>query len=544
MRDGRLGSVDRRAQNQRGGRGRVILSTCAAVIVAVGCSDTDDGSANNMGPGSSVLVPGMTNTMQAPIGDTNNIVEPCSGASCPCQSGLTACGAGCVDLTRDALHCGACSTPCATGQLCQGGQCVDPSPAASGSDAAGTGGAGSGSAGTGGAGAGSAGSGGAGSGSAGGESKAGGASALAAQYPCDGGTAGYDVVVTGGGNDWTITGTGGDASITTGLQSAIESAYGRLSGSAGNNATLLVQGDGTVDASAQLRMPSYMLLNVCGTVDVTGTASGSDRSPFYARDRTDIQIPNLTLTGNAQYGMFFRDVSNLHLGDIHIDGTGGLGIRIDSHGSNDRNNTTNITIDHVHVENTGGHGVELYGADGVEIGTVVARSTGDCGLILNDSINATIGLVDAVDAAHVGTGYAAFRTANDNGRYDDGSYPTNIRLGELRASGAAAGRGFFCVSRSGGVEIERFTVDVVGGDPAIFIENCYNVTVASASGSGALIGGRAYIGHNSGNGDASRDVTFQNITLSGGATVESNGATCGRNNQAINVTGGSVDVCN
>jgi hypothetical protein len=242
--------------------------------------------------------------------------------------------------------------------------------------------------------------------------------------------------------------------------------------------------------------------------------------------------------------MFFRDVSNLHLGDIHIDGTAGLGIRIDSHGSNDRNNTTNIVIEHVHVENTGGHGVELYGADGIEIGTVVARRTGDCGLILNNSINANIGLVDAVDAAHIGTGYAAFRTANTNGRYDDGSYPTNIRLGELRASGAAAGRGFFCVSGSGGVEIEQFTIDGVGGDPAIFIENCYNVTMATASGAGSLVGGRAYLGHNGGNGDASRDVTIQNVTLSGGATVDSNSATCGRNNQAINVSGGSVDVCN
>jgi hypothetical protein len=411
-----------------------------------------------------------------------------------------------------------------------------------GAGSAGTGSAGDGSAGTGNAGSGSAGSGSAGSGSAGTGSTGGNGSPLAEQFPCDGSTAGYDVVVTGAGSNWIITGGGGDMNVTAGLQTAIASAYGRLSGSAGSNAKLLIQGDGTVDASAQLRMPSYILLNVCGTVDVTGTPSGSDRSPFYARDRTDIQIANLSITGNAQYGMFFRDVRNLHLGDVHIDGTAGLGIRIDSHGSNNRSNASSITIEHVHVENTGGHGVELYGVDGIEIGTVVARKTGDCGLILNNSINANIGLVDAVDAAHVSMGYAAFRTANTNGRYADGSYPTNIRLGELRASGAAAGRGFFCVSGSGGLEIERFTIDGVGGDPAIFIENCYNVTMASMSGT--LAGGRAYLGHNGGNGDASRDVTLQNITLSDGATVESSDATCGRNNQAVNVTGGSVDVCN
>jgi hypothetical protein len=195
----------------------------------------------------------------------------------------------------------------------------------------------------------------------------------------------------------------------------------------------------------------------------------------------------------------------------------------------------------VHVENTGGHGVEFYGADGIEIGTVEVRSTGDCGLILNNSINANIGLVDAIDAAYIGTGYAAFRTANTNGRYDDGSYPTNIRLGELRASGG--GRGYFCVSGSGGVQIDNFNIDQTGGDPSIFIENCYNVTLASSSGSGTLVGGRAYIGHNADNGDPSRDITFQNITLQSGAYIEQNSATCGLNNVAINVTGGDINMC-
>jgi hypothetical protein len=55
--------------------------------------------------------------------------------------------------------------------------------------------------------------------------------------------------------------------------------------------------------------------------------------------------------------------------------------------------------------------------------------------------------------------------------------------------------------------------------------------------------GRVYIGHNDGNGDPSRDVTFQNITLSDGAHIEQNGATCGLNNVAVNVTGGDVDMC-
>lgn len=368
-------------------------------------------------------------------------------------------------------------------------------------------------------------------------------SGLAEQYPCDGTTSGYDVVVIGEGNNWTIVGGGNEQNVSSGMADALIAGYGRLSGSASNKAKMLVQGDGSVDANAQLKMPSYMVLNICGTIDVTGSASSSDRSPLYARDRSDIDIPHVTITGNAQYGMFFRDVSNLHIGEVHIDGTGGLGIRIDSNGSNDRNKAKNIKIDVALIENTGGHGIEFYGVDGIEIGTVTARRTGDCGLILNRSINANIGLVDAVDAAHIGKGYAAFRTANNNGQYDDGSHPTNIRLGELRASGSNAGRGFFCVTTSGGLEIEKFTIDSVGGDPAIFVENCHNVTMASSSGSGKLIGGRAYIGHNTENGSAASDVLFQNITLSAGAKLESSSATCGGGNQAVNVTGGTVNIC-
>lgn len=491
--------------------------------------------------------------------------ELCSAGACitaaqGCPVETMACGGGCVDITASHLHCGKCDVACSTDQSCEAGVCIDLASGSGGSGAGGntasggnssdTGGntgtstGGSGSASGGDAGGGSSAAGGADNGGSGSGGSDSGSSRLADQYPCDGTTTGYDVVVMGSGNNWTISGSGSSQSITTGMAAALSAGYGRLSGSSGNKGTMLVQGDGSIDASAQLKMPSNMLLNMCGTVDVTGTASGSDKSPFYARDRSYIDIPHITITGNAQYGMFFRDVSNLHLGDIHINGTGGLGIRIDSNGSNDRNNAKNITIDYALIENTGGHGIEFYGVDGIEIGTVVARSTGDCGLILNRSINANIGLVDAVSAAHIGTGYAAFRTANNNGQYDDGSYPTNIHLGELRASGSDAGRGYFCVTSSGGVEIGKFIIDGIGGDPAIFVENCHNVTMASASGSGKLIGGRAYIGNNTANGPASSDVTFQNITLSAGAKMESSSATCENGNKAVNVTGGSVDICN
>ncbi len=378
-----------------------------------------------------------------------------------------------------------------------------------------------------------------GSGGSGGDT--GGRGPLAEAWPCPGNPGDYNAVATESNGTWTVTNGGSERYSGSSMQAAMEAAYNSLNANRSSKESVLVQGSGDISADAQLRMPGNLVLNVCGTVNVTGSATISDRSPFYGRSTSNIDIPHASITGNAQYGMFFRDVSNLHLGDIHINGTAGHGIRIDSHASRNRANARNIRVDYLHAENTGSDGMELYGVDGIIIGTVVARSTGDNGLILDDSINAEIGLVDAIDAAHINDGYAAFRTANRNGRLDNGSYDTNIFLRELRAEGG--GRGYFCVSGSGGVQIDNFVLDHVGGSPAVFIENCYNVTLASASGAGQVMGGRVYIGHNSGNGDPSRDVTFQNITLSDGAYVEENGATCGRNNRAINVTGGTVNMC-
>jgi outer membrane protein assembly factor BamB len=54
----------------------------------------------------------------------------CSGGACTlaCPTGLTACGAVCVDLTSTQLHCGSCSNACPSGQLCAASACVVPPP--------------------------------------------------------------------------------------------------------------------------------------------------------------------------------------------------------------------------------------------------------------------------------------------------------------------------------------------------------------------------------------------------------------------------------
>jgi hypothetical protein len=275
---------------------------------------------------------------------------------------------------------------------------------------------------------------------------------------------------------------------------------------------------------------------VCGTINVTGSGSG-DMAPVYARGRTDIEIPNVSITGSPNYGMFFRDVDRLSIGNADIRVSSGLGIRIDNHGRSNRSDKVDdIDIGNVYVEGTGAHGVEFYGANNVSIGTVTARNTGYSGLLLNDSTNVTVGLVDA-DGAGTGTGYAAFRMANRNGRVGS-SYPTNIFVGEVRARGG--GRGIFCVSESGGAQIERLQIESTGNN-SVLLENCYNVRMATQSGT--ISGGGEFRIAARSDFANNRDITIENLSVSGTNVRES---PCADNSTFSNVTvsGGSMNVCN
>ena len=172
----------------------------------------------------------------------------------------------------------------------------------------------------------------------------------------------------------------------------------------------------------------------------------------------------------------------------------------------------NVRIDNVYVSGASSHAVETYGVDGITIGTVTARNVGESGLLLNQTINATVATVDAENAG-AGTGYAAFRMANRNGRVGT-SYPTNIRVGTVIARGG--GRGIFCVSESGGAVIDR--VDIAStGNNAILIENCYNVNIAARAarsrGGEVRLAARTEFADN-------RDITLRNFTLVNNRIVE------------------------
>ncbi|HZB32209.1 MAG TPA: hypothetical protein VE465_18775, partial [Streptosporangiaceae bacterium] len=316
-------------------------------------------------------------------------------------------------------------------------------------------------------------------------------------------------------------------------RAAIQAAIDSLRSGRTTKERVVVRGDGSISAGSRISLRSFTVLDVCGTINVTGSGSG-DQAPIYARGVRDVEVPHLRVTGTPLYGIFMRNVDNVVLGDIQLPLSGGLGIRIDNHG--DRSvRSRNIRIDNVFVSGTGTHGVETYGLDGLTIGTVTARNTRHAGLLLNDTINATVGMVDA-QGAGTGTGYAAFRTANRNGRVS-GSYPTNIRVGTVIARGG--GRGVFCVSESGGLVIDR--VDIAdAGNNSILIENCYNVNIAAVSGA-VTRGGEIRLAART-EFPNNRDIIIQNLTVTNSAVTEN---PCGENTTFRNIilSDSRMNVC-
>ncbi|MEW1869271.1 hypothetical protein AB0420_14210 [Streptomyces caelestis] len=342
---------------------------------------------------------------------------------------------------------------------------------------------------------------------------------------CGDGSYQAEAVLNGG--TWTARRGGSTVHTGTDMRAAVQAAINSLTPGRTSKERVVVRGSGSVSAGSRISLPSYTALDVCGTIDVTGSGSG-DQAPVYSRGTRDIEVQHLDVTGAPLYGIFLRNVQNVVLGQIDMRLSRGLGVRIDNRGDTSQW-TRNVRIDDVYVSGASSHAVETYGVDGLTVGTVTARDVGESGLLLNQTINATVSRVDAENAG-AGTGYAAFRMANRNGRIGS-SYPTNIRVGEVVARGG--GRGVFCVSESGGATIDRITLSNTGNN-AILIENCSNVNLAAQSGT--VTGGgeirlaaRTEFANN-------RDITVQNLTVTNSSIRES---PCGenttfRNNRLVN----------
>jgi hypothetical protein len=499
-------------------RRRYASSGQAALLIALaGCSSSGDGGSGSRGGSSNV----------SGSGGTSGTGSGGSGAT----GGAAGGGAQAGTAGTSSVDSGASGGGGTGGKAGSAGSAglPDGSAGAGGKDggAAGAGGAGGG--GKGGS-AGRSGAGGAGAmGGVGGNAGVGGASGTAGMsgrggaagsvdagtgdsggggtYPCNGSTAGYDAVVTNSGGTWTAV--RGTSTVYTGadMAAAMQAGINSLTSGRTSKQRVLVQGSGTIANNTRVSVSSYTVLNVCGTINVTSASGTGDMAPIYSRGQTDVEIPNVTITGSPLYGMFFRDVENLTLGHVDMRVSSGLGIRVDNHGRSDRSmKVQNFRLDYAYIEGATSQGVETYGVNNITIGTVKSQTVGECGLLLNDSTNAEVGLVDAVNTG-TGTGYAAFRTANRNGRIND-AYPNNIHVGKVISRGG--GRGIFCVSESGGVVIDHIDLADAGNN-SILLENCYNVNIAAVSGT-VVGGGEIRISARTEFAN-SRDITIQNLSV-------------------------------
>ncbi|GAB3650023.1 RICIN domain-containing protein [Glycomyces tarimensis] len=328
-----------------------------------------------------------------------------------------------------------------------------------------------------------------------------------------------NATVTGSSGNYTARNGGSTVYSGGDYRAAIQAAVDSI----GNGQRVAVMASGSIGAGT-ISIGSGKTFEGCGTINV-GNRSG--RGAIESLNTSNVSIPYLNMTGDPYFATRFYGNSNLHLGEINLNLSGGAGIRFER----DYAGSSNVTIDYVYVSGTGGHGVETWNIDGLEIGTVVARNVGYAGLLLNNTRNAHIGLVDGNDVA-TGTGYATFRTANTAGRLSNGSYSTNINVDKVVSRGG--GRGIFCVSQSGGVRIGQ--VDLANnGNNAILIENCYNYTIASGTVNG---GGEVRIAARS-EFPNTRDTNIT-LTVNNTSVRESPCA----DNSTWNLSGnGSRDIC-
>ncbi|KFY36795.1 hypothetical protein V495_07606 [Pseudogymnoascus sp. VKM F-4514 (FW-929)] len=322
------------------------------------------------------------------------------------------------------------------------------------------------------------------------------------------------------GSEGAYEATKGSSSVYSGSDyfAAIDAALSAIA----SGERVAVMASGSIGTNV-ISIDSGKIFEGCGTIDL-GYKAG--KGGIESLNTKGVSIPYLSLTGAPYFAMHFYGTTDLSLGKIVMNLSGGLGIRFDR----DEAANTNVKMDSIQVTGAGSHAVETWNIDGLTINEVIAKDVGECGLLLQMTTNAKVGLVDADNVAS-GTGYAALRFANQNGKLN-GGYETNVFVDKLVAKGG--GRGLFCVSESGGAEIGTVSISDTENN-AILIENCYSVTVLDGTVSG---GGEVRISAR--DEFANTDDIELHLQVDGTTVLES---PCGTN-IVLDITGSaSVDKC-
>ncbi|CZT09152.1 related to unknown, trichothecene gene cluster [Rhynchosporium graminicola] len=254
-----------------------------------------------------------------------------------------------------------------------------------------------------------------------------------------------DATVTG--SDSSYTATKGSSSVYSGTNylAAIQAALDAISSSE----RVSVIASGSIGAGT-ISITSGKIFEGCGTINA---ALRPGKGAIESFNTVDVKIPYLTMTGDPYFGLRFYGTKGLTLGQINMNLSGGLGVRFDRDGAAN----SNVKMDVIRVTGASSHAVETWNIDGLTINSVIAKDCGECGLLLQTTTNARVGLVDGNNVG-ASTGVVS----------------------------RGGGRGFFCVSESGGATITSLDLANNGND-AILIENCYGIIIKG----GTVNGGRS-----------------------------------------------------
>ncbi|KAF4905049.1 hypothetical protein CGCVW01_v012958 [Colletotrichum viniferum] len=343
--------------------------------------------------------------------------------------------------------------------------------------------------------------------------------ALASSVTAQCGSGTPDARVTGSGSFFTAT--KGSSNVYNGsdYRAAIQAALDSIS--SGQRVSVIASG--SIGANT-ITIASGKIFEGCGTINV---ASRSDRGAIESTNTQGVQIPYLTMTGNPYFGLRFSGTKDLTLGAITMNLSGGLGIRFDR----DLAANSNVKMGVIRVTGADSHAVETWNIDGLTIDQVIARNVGESGLLLQNTTNARVGLVDGNNVG-AATGYGTLRFANNNGQNPNGDYNPNVYIDKVVSRGG--GRGVFCVSQSGAAVIT--SVDLASnGNNAILIENCYNLSIRGGTVNG---GGEVRLAARSefpNNRDISMTLKVDDTTV--------RESPCGENNNWTLTGNGARNIC-
>ena len=171
--------------------------------------------------------------------------------------------------------------------------------------------------------------------------------------------------------------------------------------------------------------------------------------------------------------------SDIYIQNVRIYG-GSIGIRIDSHPSRPYEEgrwVRNVHIQDCRFETGTSHGLETFGVDGFKGYGLVARNMGECGVLLNRTVNGTLGTVHAYRCNN-GGGYAGLRLANNC---------SNVTTSMLYAT--ECGRGYFVLTGSNNCHLNNCQI-VNGTGIGVWLENVVNCSVkAGCTNDGVAVTG-------------------------------------------------------